>query len=78
MRIRPEAYRRNVTLDSSTGVLLTLSLEHLYYWRSAMTRRVRIRTIVVPRAQACPDCGGPLVHAEGCVTCPVCGYSACS
>jgi hypothetical protein len=42
-----------------------------------MTRRVRIRTLVVPRSRACPDCGGPLVHAEGCVTCPVCGFSAC-
>lgn len=43
-----------------------------------MTRRVRIRTLVVPRARACPDCGGPLVHGEGCVTCPICGFSACS
>jgi exosome complex RNA-binding protein Csl4 len=44
-----------------------------------MTRRqIRIRTLVVPRARACPDCGGPLVHGEGCVTCPVCGFSACS
>jgi len=42
-----------------------------------MARRVRIRTIVVPRARACPDCGGPLIHGEGCVLCPVCGYSAC-
>lgn len=53
-------------------------LEHLSYEEAAMTRRVRIRTIVVPRTRACPECGGPLVHAEGCVLCPVCGYSACS
>jgi hypothetical protein len=46
--------------------------------RSEMTRRVRVRTIIVPRARQCPDCGGPLVHAEGCVTCPVCGFSACA
>lgn len=25
----------------------------------------------------CPDCGGPLVRGEGCLTCPVCGYSNC-
>ncbi len=25
----------------------------------------------------CPDCGGPLFHGEGCVACPVCGFSAC-
>jgi len=41
-------------------------------------RRVRVRTIIVPRAENCPECGGPLVHAEGCATCPVCGYSVCS
>ncbi len=25
----------------------------------------------------CPDCGGPLFHGEGCVACPICGFSAC-
>ncbi|MCH7859302.1 MAG: TSCPD domain-containing protein, partial [Candidatus Marinimicrobia bacterium] len=25
----------------------------------------------------CPDCGGPVVHESGCVTCPGCGYSRC-
>jgi hypothetical protein len=29
------------------------------------------------RAVRCPDCGGPLVHGEGCASCPVCGYSHC-
>lgn len=42
-----------------------------------MARRVRIRTIVLPRMSTCPECGGPLVHGEGCHTCPLCGYSAC-
>src|SRR4030042_207523 len=23
----------------------------------------------------CPDCGGPLVHGEGCVCCPICGFT---
>ncbi len=27
------------------------------------------------RAARCPDCGGPLVSDEGCVSCPVCGHS---
>jgi hypothetical protein len=40
-------------------------------------RRIRIKTLVIPRAQTCPECGGPLIHAEGCVACPICGYSAC-
>ena len=52
--------------------------EQMYERRFAMTRTVRIRTLVIPRSRACPDCGGPLVHGEGCVTCPICGFSACA
>ena len=26
----------------------------------------------------CPDCGSQLLHLEGCLFCPCCGYSACS
>jgi len=29
-------------------------------------------------AGACPECGGPLVHEEGCVKCHGCGYSQCA
>ena len=29
------------------------------------------------RTLRCPDGGGPIVHAEGCVSCPVCGFSRC-
>lgn len=25
----------------------------------------------------CPDCGGPVLHESGCITCPGCGYSRC-
>ena len=25
----------------------------------------------------CPDCSGFLVHQEGCVSCPSCGYERC-
>lgn len=28
-------------------------------------------------AGACPDCGGPLYHEGGCLTCHDCGYSQC-
>lgn len=27
---------------------------------------------------ACPECGGPMVHGEGCALCPVCGFSTCN
>jgi hypothetical protein len=40
-------------------------------------RRIRVQSIVIPGAQVCPDCGGPLIYAQGCVGCPLCGYSAC-
>jgi hypothetical protein len=36
--------------------------------------QLRLQLFRQPR---CPDCGGPLVHGEGCATCPVCGYSHC-
>lgn len=26
----------------------------------------------------CPDCGGALIHEEGCVVCKICGYTKCS
>ncbi len=26
----------------------------------------------------CPDCGNKLVHRNGCVECPVCGFSFCN
>lgn len=29
------------------------------------------------RSPRCPDCGGPLVHGEGCISCPICGFSRC-
>ena len=25
----------------------------------------------------CPECGGKLVHIEGCVECSTCGWSLC-
>ena len=30
-----------------------------------------------PKQPTCPECGGPLNHASGCVECPVCGYARC-
>ena len=29
------------------------------------------------RTARCPDCGGAIVYAEGCVSCPICGFSRC-
>jgi len=32
---------------------------------------------VIVKGSRCPDCGGPLVHGEGCACCPVCGFTHC-
>lgn len=32
---------------------------------------------MIPVKGGCPDCGGQLYFAEGCVVCPACGYSKC-
>ncbi|MCK4594491.1 vitamin B12-dependent ribonucleotide reductase, partial [bacterium] len=34
--------------------------------------------VMLPVKTACPDCGGQLYFAEGCLICPACGYSKCS
>ncbi|MDH4183966.1 MAG: vitamin B12-dependent ribonucleotide reductase [Nitrospinota bacterium] len=32
---------------------------------------------IAPAVGACPDCGGQLQHADGCLLCESCGYSKC-
>lgn len=29
-------------------------------------------------AGACPECGGPMTHVSGCLSCPFCGYAYCT
>jgi len=36
-----------------------------------------MRKSVQPKGLRCPDCAGPLVHGEGCVCCPLCGFTRC-
>ena len=35
-------------------------------------------TPIIPNGSNCPDCGTMMMFAEGCATCPSCGYSKCS
>ena len=34
-----------------------------------------LRSLVARTGNRCPECAGPLVNGEGCVACPVCGFS---
>ena len=45
--------------------------ERLFLGEAAMRKTIALRG---PR---CPDCAGPLVHGEGCVCCPICGFTRC-
>ena len=43
---------------------------------SAMCR-VLAKYVPVTIEGKCPECGEPLVHSGGCISCPSCGYSKC-
>lgn len=44
------------------------------------TKKSSIKEVVEPviSKDECPDCGGELIHSNGCTECTVCVYSACS
>ena len=57
-------------------------IAQLFYRPEVMTMATSTKVATQLRLQLfhatrCPDCGGPLVHGEGCASCPVCGYSHC-
>ena len=58
-----------MTIKSPTPPTLSSHFDAQRYIRGVQRRAAAGR--------ACPDCGGPLVHGEGCALCPVCGYSNC-
>ena len=37
----------------------------------------RVDSINVPTGAKCPECSGYLLHQEGCLSCPDCGYNKC-
>jgi ribonucleoside-diphosphate reductase alpha chain len=39
---------------------------------------VPLKTGEVSITSQCPDCGGVLIHQEGCSICTSCGYTKCS
>ncbi len=43
--------------------------------RTARAVAPSLRSLVARTGNRCPECAGPLVNGEGCVACPVCGFS---
>ncbi len=37
----------------------------------------KVQDFTLKNIKTCPDCGGPVRHESGCVTCPGCGFSKC-
>ena len=50
--------------------------DNIASFSSAMCR-VLAKYIPVTTEGKCPECGEPLVHSGGCISCPSCGYSKC-
>jgi ribonucleoside-diphosphate reductase alpha chain len=40
-------------------------------------KRMSLRAEQSNQAGQCPECGGPLIHQEGCDICPNCGFTKC-
>jgi hypothetical protein len=59
-------------LDKEQAFCYSLPISELMFWGVSAMRR--ISPLKSPR---CPDCGGPLVHGEGCICCPLCGFTRC-
>jgi len=41
------------------------------------TQTSEVKDFTFKSISTCPDCGGPVQHEAGCVTCPGCGFSKC-
>lgn len=41
------------------------------------TENMQERKALNLSGKGCPVCGGPLIHAEGCLKCLYCGYGLC-
>lgn len=50
--------------------------DNITSFSSAMCR-VLAKYLPVTTEGRCPECGEPLVHSGGCISCPSCGYSRC-
>lgn len=80
----PNGFTKNKTIPTATSIV-----DYIFHW---LRHRFMPHTLGVPPVQPalineqsfingllCPDCGGRLIAAEGCMRCasPVCGYEKC-
>ncbi len=56
--------------DTSSSSQFTMASEREIYGE-------KITDFTYKNIVNCPDCGGPVQHQSGCVTCPSCGFSKC-
>lgn len=61
--------------DNADQRFATSILDYVFRWLERKFLTVTEETVVV--GENCPECGGTLVHAEGCVHCNSCGYDRC-
>ena len=53
--------------------------EHLQFTMATETeeQQPNVKDFTLKNIKTCPDCGGPVRHEAGCVTCTGCGFSKC-
>lgn len=56
--------------DTSSSSQFTMASEREIYGE-------KITDFTYKNIVNCPDCGGPVQHQSGCITCPSCGFSKC-
>ena len=60
---------------SKSGDAAKKQIAILKRWKSLVAEAML--KSVQHKGPRCPDCAGPLVHGEGCVCCPLCGFTRC-
>ena len=69
-RFEPSGFTNNPKIKTSTSIV-----DYILKWFAA--EFLNGESVSVDSGQLCPDCGGTLAFQEGCLKCPICGYSAC-
>jgi ribonucleoside-diphosphate reductase alpha chain len=61
---------KQLTDDTSSSSQFTMASDREIYGE-------KITDFTYKNIVNCPDCGGPVQHQSGCITCPSCGFSKC-